>query len=135
MATDEELRTQLAAILRANRELGPDYERSAVDQLVDVVQRFAPPPAAAPRRERVKPQPQAQQAPARRGGRWWLWVAAILAVIRWGPSLLRASGLGSLAWIPAVLVLVVAAQLIKVIVRWGRHLESRWDGPGGRGPF
>jgi hypothetical protein len=141
-ARDQELRTQVASILRANRELGPQYEQIAVDQLMDVVRANAPadPPgggrrgaraAGTPSRARLAaPPPAACQRGRSSGGPWWIWVAALIAAIHWGPALLRSSGLGSLSWIPAVLALVVFAKLVRLVTRWGRRLEASWDDPG-----
>jgi len=39
-------------------------------------------------------------------------------------------GHGGLSWIPTVLVLVVFAQVVKVIARWGRRLGGAWEPPG-----
>ena len=126
-ARSQELRTQLAAVLRANRELGPGYEQVAVDQLVDIVAGNRP-AAPAPRVQTV---PRGSAGPGCggrwRGAPWWMWGGAIWALLAWGPGLLRGAGLGSLTWIPMVLVLVVFAQVVRGISRWGRRLG---DGSG-----
>jgi len=121
----QDLRTQIQAVLRANRELGAGYEQAAVDQLTDLLR----PAAGAPRGGAVPPAPAAQQSPANQGcargtfGNWW-WIVAAVCGGFW---------LLSAAWggFGAVLPLLIACGLL---FRFGRRRfgfgRSPWDFPG-----
>lgn len=123
-ARDTELRTQLAAILRANRELGAGYEHIAVDQLLDAMRG-----QGAPRVRRAPaPRPAQRSAPQRVWAiPWWIWALAVVAALHWGPVLLRDAGLG---WIPVLLALIIAFKVLRAVGRRVRRWEARWDGRG-----
>jgi hypothetical protein len=120
---EQELRAHFQAVLRANRELGPDYEGIAVDQLMERVRASA---------ERTAPPPP-RQVPGRRPARGGTWCSpwAILGLIAGAfwiiPALVGAVG-GLVAF--AVVALVAAAVLRRLFRRWGPWGDRAWGAPG-----
>jgi hypothetical protein len=123
---EAEMRAHFQAVLRANRELGPDYEKIAVDQLMQKVRgggtggAATPPPAAPPPGYGPR-----QSGCASRGTCWSPWaIFGLIAGLFWIVPVLfgAAAGLAAL-----VLCAVVVAAIVRRVFR-------RFD-PWGGGPW
>lgn len=127
---EQEMRAHFQAVLRANRELGPDYERIAVDQLMERVRASADRTAPPPPDPGARVDAGVRAARCRGWGGPWAILGLIAAALWVVPAVVGAAG-GIAAFV--VIAVVGAAVLRRFVWRWG---GGPWGDPSwGPGPW